>query len=500
MEQKPRTEHKANNTPKEPKQENKIISEHDTEADEIASSELAAKLRSDGRFDVKLTRGHKVGVIAEAILKNWHDWDENTRVNVSGFFIYAYKRRDDFDKGLDVTTLRVLIAAKILDIDPNNALRIIASVVLHGSKPVKPGEINMRLCKALQNHLLQGEIPRYEKIFLSRFKEETKIVLQHIVAAIAGQYSDLKDPAFASKQLQLVTSIINSDSFKLLDQQSVYSLVGAMRSWPISMIDNVTATYELFAAKFPNENNPFANVLPPVLAVMQPASTQPSQEPVQSSLFDPVASSVSLQSICSTPPLPIPTKPEPLPRNLSDPSEVISIVTECMHKLEADIATKKEEIGTLNQTIEQLQAEKQHYDEKKEKKRRALDAVREDNQKLRDEINQLKSTISTKVDTIESLQNEKSKLIHDLASSEEKVCELVAKHEHSVEHLSKSIENVSIHKVNELKKSLEMDLKREFDELTHLPTDENCIFHMDVLKAIFRKLRDKGIDVGGSQQ
>jgi len=77
---------------------------------------------------------------------------------------------------------------------------------------------------------------------------------------------------------------------------------------------------------------------------------------------------------------------------------------------------------------------------------------------------------------------------------------LVAKHEKAFEDLSHRIENISKHNINELKRGLEIDLKHEFNEIAHLPTDEACVFHMDLIEAIFRKLRGKGIDVGGSQQ
>lgn len=502
MEKNTHTNHKAKHPPKGPKQEIKTAPEHITEVDETAISELAAKLSSDGRFDFKLTKEYKVDVISEAVSRNWSEWDEIKRKLISGFFIYAYKHRDDLDKGIDVMTLRVQMASKILDLDPINASRILASVVTNGPKPSKSSEINMRLCKAIQSHIIQDKSLRYEKLFITDLKEETQIVLQHIVAAIAGQYSDLKDPNLALKQLQLVTSLLNSNTFKILDKQSVLSIVGAMRSWPMSMTGEVTAIYDLFSSKFPGEHNPFESVIPttPVAkTVQQLLAAQTSEEPVQGNLIDSVASLASTQQNIPTLPMPAPPKPEPAPRNLSDPREVILIVTGCLNKLEDDIAAKQQDVEKLNQTIEQLRDEKQRNDEVKDKKRQVFEAAKEDNRKLKEEINQLKSTINTKSEIIETLQNEKSKLVLDLATSEEKVSGLVSKHEQSVEHLSNSIDNVSNYMVSELKKSLEMDLKREFDELAHLPTDENCIFHMDVINAIFRKLRDKGIDVGGNQ-
>jgi hypothetical protein len=508
LEQKQPTEHKAKNThkehtQKEPKQEIKTNPEHET-ADEIASTELATKLRSDGRFDFKLTKEYKIGVIAEAVSKNWNDWDDTNRKIVTGYFRDIYLRRADLDKGIDNVVLRAMLASKILNIDPTNALRILSSAVTNGSKAFKPGEFNLRLCKAIQTHIIQGDTPRYEKLFVSSHEEETKIILQHIVAAITGQHTDAKDPVFATIQLQFVRSLLNSDCFKILDNQSLFALTGAMRSsWPISMTDIVIEIYEQFAAKFPGENNPFASVISSattVKIVPQTPLTLPNTAPAQNIPFASVASPSLVQSNEPILPLPVPPKPEPPPRNLNDPREVILIVTECLNKLEANIDTNQQEIATLKQTIEQLHAEKLRNDEVKDKKRQALEAVKEDNRKLREEITQLNSTIISKSGFIDSLQNEKSKLVLDLAASEGKVSELVSKHDQSVKHLSNSIDNVSKHMVNELKLSLEMDLKREFDELAHLPKDESCIFHMDVITAVFRKLRDKGIDVGGNQQ
>lgn len=164
MEHKQPTEHKAKNTHKEhtqneSKQEIKINPEHDAAADEIASTELAEKLRSDGRFDFKLTREYKIGVIAEAVSKNWNDWDDTNRKIVTGYFRDIYLRRADLDKSIDNVVLRAMLASKILAIDPTNALRILSSVATNGPKPFKPGEFNLRLCKAIQAHILQGDMP-----------------------------------------------------------------------------------------------------------------------------------------------------------------------------------------------------------------------------------------------------------------------------------------------------------------------------------------------------
>ena len=79
------------------------------------------------------------------------------------------------------------------------------------------------------------------------------------------------------------------------------------------------------------------------------------------------------------------------------------------------------------------------------------------------------------------MQNECDRLSAELSSNEQKASALVAKHEKAFEDLSNRIENISKHNINELKRGIEIDLKHEFNEIVHLPTDEAC-----VLKSIWQ--------------
>ena len=471
----------------------KTRSVEDAAADENATIELLAKLRENSRFDFKIVRMYKVEIIADAIARNWEQLDDDSKMMTSGFFVRATKYREDIGKNIDITTLRLMVADKLAELDQVNSVRIFASIITEPLKPTKPNEINPRLSKFLYTQFLQDDTQRYLKLFLKSNNRETLFVLQHLVAAIT--YSDSRDPGFAARQLQFLSSLIDSDAFALLDTPTILLLVGVTRTWPLMMITDVLRVYDQFAAKFPDKSNPFAAVL----AVLEKSSIKVQPQIAQTTTTaTPGKSQKTASSAESTPAeelttQPItPSAPAVVQRNLEDPREVISIVTECLKKLEANSATKQQEIDRLN-------AEKRRNDETRDKKRAQFDSLHEENRKLREEIATLKSTLSSKTSMLQAVQNENDRLSAELLSYENKTAALVAKHELAYEELSNRIENISKHNINELKRSLEIDLKHEFNEIAHLPTDEVCLFHMDLIDAIFRKLRGKGIDVGGGQ-
>ena len=467
MEHQEQVEPEMTALPTESKLEESTTRTHNVDLQEKSVEELAAKLRENGCFDFKSTRDYNVEVIANAVSMNWEQWDEITRKTISSWFVNAYKYKNDI-KGMDIPTLRVLIASNILEVDPINALRILASVIIHGHKPLKPFELLPKLCKAIQFHFLQGDIPRYQKLFSKSYAEETRVVLQHVVAVISGPYCDMKDTALASKQLQLVTCLLDQEVFNLLDPQSIDSIVFSAKSWPMSMLSDLSNIIERYYDQFPNTINPFELISSQFIKLR--SDQQPQLSP-----------------------------PEPAQINSHEPRDVISIVSECFNKLEGDIVHKQQEIEGLQHSLIQAAADNHRIDESRERKQKAIESLQEENRKLREEIDTLKLNISTKNSLIATLQDEKNVLGREVKLYEEKITALGQKHEQSVEYLSNSIENVSEHKINELKRSIEIDLKNEFDELSHLPTDESCIFHMDVLKTIFRKLRQRGIDIGGRQ-
>lgn len=476
------------------KPDNKSRAVEDIEADENATIELLTKLRENSRFDFKLARQYKVEVIAEAVARSWEQLDDESKMLTSGFFVRATKYREDIGKNIDITTLRLMIADKIAELDQVNCVRIFASIITEPLKPTKTNEINPRLSKFLYTQFFQDDAQRYAKLFIKSNNNETLIVIQHLIAA--ATYSDSRDPAFAARQLQFLTSLIDSGVFTLLDTPSVQSLVGAMRIWPITMIADVIKVHEQFAAKFPAKTNPFASVLAalettPIRVQTQPAQTATTDVQEKSQI---TADSTEPRSTTDlTPQTIIPPAPAIAQRNLEDPREVISIVTECLKKLEADSATKQQE-------IERLIAEKRRNDETRDKKRAQFESLNEENRQLKEEIDTLKSAVKNEKSRLQAVQNECDRLSAELSSNEQKASALVAKHEKAFEDLSHRIENISKHNINELKRGLEIDLKHEFNEIAHLPTDEACVFHMDLIEAIFRKLRGKGIDVGGSQQ
>lgn len=476
------------------KQDNKSRAVEDAAADENATIELLAKLRENSRFDFKLARQYKVEVIADAVARNWEQLDDEGKMLTSGFFVRATKYREDIGKNIDITTLRLMIADKIAELDQVNSVRIFASIITEPLKPAKPNEINPRLSKFLYTQFFQDDAQRYAKLFLKSNDGETLIVLQHLVAAAI--YSDSRDPAFAAKQLQFMTSLIDSDMFTFLDIPAIHSLVGAMRTWPISMIADVIKVHEQFATKFPDKSNPFSSVLAALETTpirVQPQLAQTAITAVQGKPQITADSSEPRPKTDFTPQPIIPPVPAAVQRNLEDPREVISIVTECLKKLEADSATKQQEIDRLN-------AEKRRNDETRDKKRAHFESLQEENRRLKEEIGTLKSTVSNKISILQAVQNENDRLSAELSSNEHKTTALMAKHEQAIEDLSNRIENISKHNINELKRGLEIDLKHEFNEIAHLPTDDACVFHMDLIDAIFRKLRGKGIDVGGGQQ
>jgi hypothetical protein len=482
------------NTQSKLKQDNKSRAGEDAAVDENATIELLTKLRENSRFDFKLARQYKVEVIADAVARYWEQLDEEKKMLTSGFFIRATKYREDIGKNIDITKLRLMIADKIAELDQVNSVRIFASIITEPLKTTKPNEIDPRLSKYLYAHFFQADAQRYAKLFLNSNNSEALIVLQHLVTAVTC--SDSRDPDFAAKQQQFLTTLIDSDVFTLLDTPTIHSLVGVMRAWPILMIADAIKVHEQFAAKFPDKSNPFASVL---------AALETTPIRGQHQLAQPATTAVKgnpQKTADSTEPRPttdftsqpiIPPAPEIAQRNFEDPREVISIVTECFKKLETDLASKQEE-------IEQLNAEKRHNAEIRDKKRVQFESLLEENRHLKEAIDTLKSDVKSEKSRLQAVQNENDRLCAELSSNEQKTAALVAKHEQAIEDLSNRIENISKHNINELKRGLEIDLIHEFNEIAHLPTDEACVFHMDLIDAIFRKLRGKGIDVGGGQQ
>jgi hypothetical protein len=467
----------------------KVLTAEDSAADEKAAKELAQILSENSRFNFKLSNQYKVEILAAALAMNWDKWDEINRKTITGFLRSAYQHRLDIVKGYDVTSLRVLTASKILDIDPESSLRILVSIVTDVAKPTKTPEISPKLCKGIQSHFFDDEKnPRYEKLFLSNFAHESKIILQHIVAATFGQFYDPKDPALVSKQLQLLNILLEKNLFVTLEQPTIFTILDEMRVWPISILAEVEAIRDQFTAKFPNKVNPFASVIPAPKSDrdVKPQECQPSTIPT--SQDQPEYSS----AVVPEPKLIIQPAPTSEIRNIEDPREVISIVTVCLNKLEADLATKHQEIARLN-------SEKRRNDETREKKRAQFESLHEENRRLNEEISTLKSTISSKISMLQAVQNENDRLSSELSTNEQKTTSLVVKHEQAYEDLSNRLENISTSNINEFKRGLEIDLSREFNEIVHLPSDESCIFHKDLIDAIFRKLRDKGVNVGGGQ-
>jgi len=438
-----------------------------------ASLELTARLQDGNNFDFRLARDYNLEVITNAVSTNWTLWDEATRMRISGLLINAYKY--DIPKGLAVPALRVGVASKILEVDPTNALRILVSVAIHlakGAKPLKPGELSPQLCKVIPTHFLTGEVPRYELLFIRSRTEETRVFVQHLVAVVAGQQSyDLKDPAITSKQHQLFKSFLNHDIFPQLDQLSFGMIIGAVKSWPMSMLPDLIEFCGLYSAKYPDMQNPFETVVAPV-ASMESRERLPSDAPAN----------------------------KPAERNLLEPSEVITVIRDCFDKLGSDLAKKDSEIETLRKRIMQSNSDRHQLDEGKENKRKAIEELREKIGDLRDEISALNATVRCKDEAIATIQKDNARLDHEVKSREAKIAEITDKHEQDINQLVQRIDSVSDHKVSELKRSIEIDLRPVFDELSHLPNDESCLFHMDILESISRKLRQKGIEIRGGQK
>lgn len=472
------------------KHDNKSRSVEDAAADEKATIELSEKLCENKRFDFKTVRQYKVEVIADAVARLWEKLDDENKVLTSGLFVRATKYREDIGKNIDITSLRLMIADKILEFDQTNSIRIFASIITEPLKPNKPNELNPRLSKHLYTQFFQDNSQRYEKLFLKRNNRDALIILQHLVAAVT--YSDSKDPALVAKQFQFITSMIDSGVVTLLDSPGIHSLVGAMRAWPISMISDVIKIYEQFNAMFPDKSNPFASLLAALEAT--PIKDKPQQpQSSHTNKTTKTADSVEPTPINDFTSQPItPPAPAAVQRNLEDPHEVILIVTECLKKLEGDSATKQQEIDRLN-------VEKRRNDQTRDKKRAQFESLQEENRQLKEEIGTLKTSISSKNSILQEVKNENDRLSAVLSSNEQKMAALVEKHEQAYNDLSNRLENISSSNINDFKRGLEIELSHEFNEINHLPTDEACIFHKDLIDTIFRKLRGKGINVGGGQ-
>jgi predicted nuclease with TOPRIM domain len=239
----------------------------------------------------------------------------------------------------------------------------------------------------------------------------------------------------------------------------------------MSMLPDLLEFCGLYSAKYPDTQNPFE-------PVVSPAARMESREP-----------------------LPFDTSThKPAERNLLEPSEVITVIRDCFDKLGTDLAKKDSEIETLRKRIMQSNSDRHQLDEGKEIKRKAMEELREKIGDLRDEISALNTTVRGKDEAIATIQKDNARLDHDVKSREAIIAELTNKHEQDINQLVQRIDSVSDHKVGELKRSIEIDLKPDFDELSHLPNDESCLFHMDILESIFRKLRQKGIEIGGGQK
>ncbi|WP_224984211.1 hypothetical protein [Geomonas agri] len=438
---------------------------HDASPDEKATAELAAKLMDGRCFEFSLTRGYSAEAIVNAVSSNWEHWGSDSRMRASGLLINAYKQKIGTPKGTVITELREGIAARIKGLDPSNALRILVSIGTHGPKQLKQGEISPQLCKSIQSHMLQGEGARYEGLFVKQRAEETRVFAQHLVAA-TGPYGGTRDPALPAKQLELARSFLKHDIFPLLDKQSIYMIADCVKTWTISMLPDLVEICGLFSSLYPDAENPFK-------AASQLARVERSEPPP-----------CKETTVC----------PQP------GPNDIMTMLGECFNNLESELASKTTEIDSLRKRIIQLNSDRLQLDEGKENKKKVIDELREKVSDLREEKHALTSTIRSKDDAIAALQKDIESLGQEIKSYEAKLSALSDARDQDVESLVSKIDSVSEHKVSELKRSIEMDLRPQFVELSHLPKDEIFDFHVHVLNAIFRKLRDKGIEIQEARQ